>query len=214
MKTIILLILVYSNIVLAQTFIKGNNLIEVPTTTATAAGTTTLTSASKKIQEFTGSTTQTVVLPDATTLQVGQSYYIANKSTGTVTVNFNGGGLARTIKANNQYYFVLITNAIAAGTWDVSQYSIDLASQVTGNLSVNNLNSGTSASSTTYWSGAGTWTTPAGSEDQGTLCGITVGATNIATCKGNDPSSSCPSGYTRIFWTTNLDGNYYTCTHN
>jgi hypothetical protein len=88
------------------------------TTTATAAGTTTLTVASTQFQQFTGSTTQIVVLPDATTLVTGHSYIIANKSSGAVQVNANGGGGILSVTAGDWAIITLIAAGSAAGTWD------------------------------------------------------------------------------------------------
>jgi hypothetical protein len=69
------------------------------TSTATAAGTTTLTNTSSYYQLFTGSTTQTVVLPVTSTLQQGWSYHIVNNSTGDLTVQSSGLNTLITIPA-------------------------------------------------------------------------------------------------------------------
>lgn len=56
------------------------------TSTATAGGTTTLTNTSSYYQQFTGTSSQTVVLPVTSTLQTGWTFHIVNNSTGNVTV--------------------------------------------------------------------------------------------------------------------------------
>lgn len=88
------------------------------TATATAGGTTTLTNASNTMQEFTGTNSQTIVLPDATTLTVGIFFKIVNSSTGALTLQ---NGSAATILIIPPGYNVMATVTSigsTAGTWN------------------------------------------------------------------------------------------------
>jgi hypothetical protein len=89
------------------------------TTTATAAGTTTLTSASNSYQRFTGTTTQTIVLPVTSTLVAGVVYEIENASTGNLTVNSSGGNLVITVIPGVSVQCMCIGTALTtAADWD------------------------------------------------------------------------------------------------
>ena len=96
-----------------------NNIKMGYTTTATAAGTTTLTVSSNYRQFFTGTTTQTIVLPVTSTLVTGMAYEIENNSTGLLTVNSSGGNLVGTIPAGVCAHAVCIgTTLTTAADWD------------------------------------------------------------------------------------------------
>lgn len=103
----------------------ANAMVEGVTVTAMAGGTLTLTaSAGTAFQQFTGtgSTSHTLVMPDATTLPIGIPYFITNRNTGTgtVTVNANGGGALQIMAAGSQLILRLTAHGSAAGTWDIS----------------------------------------------------------------------------------------------
>lgn len=106
------------------------------TTTATAAGSTTLTVASTYNQYFTGVTTQTVVLPVTSTLVLGFQFRIVNMSTGVVTVNPSGGqAVVAMVPLSEVTVTCILTSGTTAASWDI-QYSGKTAVTGTGALAL------------------------------------------------------------------------------
>lgn len=89
--------------------------------TVTSATTTTLTVGSNQQQYFTGSTTQTVQMPVASTCVVGQYWSIVNNSTGVVTIVSSGSNTILALPASSE---TVVTCVLASGTtaasWETS----------------------------------------------------------------------------------------------
>jgi hypothetical protein len=89
------------------------------TTTATAAGTTTLTSSSSYYQLFTGSTTQTIVLPVTSTLALGWTFHICNNSTGNLSVQSSGANaLITVLPGTTAMCTCILTSGTTAASWE------------------------------------------------------------------------------------------------
>jgi hypothetical protein len=101
-----------------------NNISEGFSNVAAAGTTTTLTVSSVPNYVVTGSGGQTYQLPDATTLTNGTNFtFNNNQSSGTIVVKNNSSTTVATVQSGAACEVILLSNSIAAGSWDVHNFA-------------------------------------------------------------------------------------------
>ena len=143
-----------------------NNIRQGYSTTATAAGTTTLTVNSNYLQFFTGTTTQTLQLPAPQTMTLGMGFFVVNNSTGNLSVIASNSAAVATILAGTAMLFVSIDltagNGAAGWAAEIVGFSTTTGtgavtlntSPTLFNVSVSSVNVTNTTASTTKTTGA------------------------------------------------------------
>lgn len=145
------------------------NMFEGFRTTATAAGTTTLTITDTQIQEFTGATTQTVKLP-TTSIPAGAQYIIINSSTGIVTVQSSGANTIITMAGGTVAVMTaLVATPTTAANWNFQYMSVTAATGKKATVNNNLTLAGTDGTTMTF---PGTSATVARTDAANTFTGV------------------------------------------
>jgi hypothetical protein len=152
-----------------------NKTLTSPTLTTPTLGVATATSINK-MAITAPATSSTLAVADGKTLTASNTLTLAGTDSTTITFQGTDTYVGRATTDT-------LTNKTISGASNTIS-NINLASQVTGNLPVTNLNSGTSASSSTFWRGDGTWATPAGGGGSGITWNLITADQTLAVNNG------------------------------
>lgn len=116
----------------------NGGMVNKATIVTSAAGTTTLVATSNQAYIVEGSTTQSIVFPDATLLPVNWWYEITNNSTGAVTVKDNASSSLFVLGTRMVGKFTLSARGSAAGAWKQAILAgLNSSSQFPGSITGN-----------------------------------------------------------------------------
>ena len=152
--------------------LSANNSVNGFATTATAGATTTLTVSSAQNQEFTGTLTQTLILPVTSTLVAGQQYYIINNSSGAVTVQSSGANTIQVMGTSTSLLLTVVnTGVTTAAGWESAYIADTGASGIVNSGLINQL---------AYYAANGTTVSGLTTANRGFLVTSTTGVPSIS----------------------------------